>query len=131
MKNPDVAGALKLGGAGALTLSRNAIHGQLVLPTTLEASQGYIDGFSNQLPFKFHHNRVASVGDYLRICPWVASRVARWNTNVSGPQISGGGMTQLDPYNALQLIISGKVDFRWQVHSLPGGQGTSEVFPIS
>ena len=30
---------------------------------TLEATQGQIDGFFGQLPYKCHQNRVASVGD--------------------------------------------------------------------
>jgi len=34
-----------------------------------------IDGFFIQLPYKCHQNRVASVGDWLKICPWVAYRV--------------------------------------------------------
>ena len=41
----------------------------------MEATQGQIDGFFSQLPYKCHQNRVASVGDWLQICPWVASRV--------------------------------------------------------
>ena len=32
-------------------------------PTTLEATQGRIDGFLSQLPCKCHPNRVVSVGD--------------------------------------------------------------------
>ena len=31
--------------------------------TTLETTQGQIDGFFSQLPHKCHQNRVASVGD--------------------------------------------------------------------
>jgi len=31
--------------------------------TTLEATQRQMDGFFSQLPYKCHHNRVASVGD--------------------------------------------------------------------
>ena len=31
--------------------------------TTLEATQGQIDGFFSQLPYKCHQNRVASGGD--------------------------------------------------------------------
>ena len=30
---------------------------------TPEATQGQIDGFISQLPYKYHQNRVASVGD--------------------------------------------------------------------
>jgi hypothetical protein len=29
----------------------------------LEATQGQMDGFSNQLPYKFHLKELASVGD--------------------------------------------------------------------
>jgi hypothetical protein len=34
-----------------------------MMSTTLEAIQGQIDGFFRQLPFKCHHNQVASQGD--------------------------------------------------------------------
>jgi len=44
----------------------------VLLPhTTLEANIGQIDGFLSQLPYKSHQNRVAYVGDWLKICPWV------------------------------------------------------------
>ena len=43
--------------------------------TTLEATQGQIDGFFSQLPYGRHQDRVASVGDGLKMCPWVTSRV--------------------------------------------------------
>jgi len=42
----------------------------------LEATQEQLHGVFSQLPYKCHQNRVASVGDLLKICPWVASRVA-------------------------------------------------------
>jgi len=42
-----------------------------------EATQGHMDGFCSQLPYKCHQNRVASVGDWLKLCPWVIPRVAR------------------------------------------------------
>ena len=42
---------------------------------TLETPQGQKDGFFSQLPFKWYLPEVASVGDSLKICPWVASRV--------------------------------------------------------
>ena len=46
------------------------------MQATLEATQGQMDGFFSQLPYKCHQNRVASVGVSLKICPWVTSRVA-------------------------------------------------------
>ena len=46
-------------------------------PTTLETTQGRIDGFFSQLPFKCYLPEVASVGYCFKICPWVASRVAQ------------------------------------------------------
>ena len=49
------------------------------MSTTLETTQGQVDGSFSQLPFKFHLPEVASVGDCLEICPWVASRVAYWS----------------------------------------------------
>ena len=45
--------------------------------STLETTQGQIDGFFSQLLFKCYLPEVASVGDSLKICPWVASRVGR------------------------------------------------------
>ena len=45
--------------------------------STLEATQGQIDGFFSQFPCKCHPNRVASVGDPLEICPWVTPRVVK------------------------------------------------------
>jgi hypothetical protein len=41
---------------------------------TLEITQGQMDGFFRQLPFKWYLSEAASVGDSLQICPWVASR---------------------------------------------------------
>jgi len=32
-------------------------------PPALEATQGQMDGFFSQLPYKFHQSRVTSVGD--------------------------------------------------------------------
>jgi hypothetical protein len=43
--------------------------------STLETTQGQIDGFFSRLQFKFYLAEVASVGNWLKICPWVASRV--------------------------------------------------------
>jgi hypothetical protein len=43
--------------------------------STLETTQGQIDGFFSQIPFKFYLPEVASVEDGLEIFPWVASRV--------------------------------------------------------
>jgi len=57
-----------------ITCMRSAVVGA---PTTLEATQGQFDGFFCQLPYKCHHNRLASVGDGLKIFPWVASRADR------------------------------------------------------
>ena len=43
--------------------------------TTLEPTQGQIDGCLSQLPFKCYFPGAASVGDRLKMCPWVVSRV--------------------------------------------------------
>ena len=43
--------------------------------TALEATHGQMDSFSSQLLFECNFPEVASVGDRLKICPWVASRV--------------------------------------------------------
>ena len=42
--------------------------------SSLQATQGQIDGFFSQLPYRCHQDRVASLGDQLKICAWVASR---------------------------------------------------------
>ena len=45
--------------------------------STLEATQGQIDGFFSQLPYKkCYLEEVAFAGDWIKICPWAASRVA-------------------------------------------------------
>ena len=41
----------------------------------LEATQGQIDGIFSQLPYKCHLEEVASVGDWLKMCPGLDSRV--------------------------------------------------------
>ena len=46
-----------------------------------------IDGFFSQLPFKCYLPEVESVGDCLKICLWVASRVVRVKTEVTFEQI--------------------------------------------
>ena len=43
--------------------------------TTLETTHVQEDGFFSQLRFKYYLPEEASVGDLLKICPWVASRV--------------------------------------------------------
>ena len=45
--------------------------------STLEATQGQIDGFLSQLPFRYCLSEVASVGDWLKICSWAESRVVQ------------------------------------------------------
>ena len=49
---------------------------RLLHPPTLETTHGQIDGFFGQLPFKCHPPEVTFVADGLKVCPWVASRVA-------------------------------------------------------
>ena len=44
--------------------------------TALEARQGGNDGSLSQLPCKCYLEEVASLGDRLKICPWVTSRVS-------------------------------------------------------
>ena len=41
----------------------------------LEATQGQMDGSLSQLPYKCHLEEVASVGNWLKICPRLDSRV--------------------------------------------------------
>ena len=45
-----------------------------VRPFTMETTWGQIHNFCSQLPFKCYLPEIASVGDLLEICPWVASR---------------------------------------------------------
>jgi hypothetical protein len=42
----------------------------------LETTQGQIDGFSSQLPFRCYLPEATSVGDWLMTCPWAACRAA-------------------------------------------------------
>ena len=69
-------GGGELGGAGrdghCGSTNRQAFPPGL---TTLKTTQGQIDGFFSQFPFNCYLPEVASVGDGLEICPWVASRV--------------------------------------------------------
>jgi len=53
--------------------------------SALEATQGQIDGFCSQLPYKCHQNRVASVGDSLKIFPRVAPREGGTRGRPPGP----------------------------------------------
>ena len=53
--------------------------------SALETTQGQNDSFFSHLPYKCYLKEVASLGDLLKICPWVASRVD------SGPLIPGAG----------------------------------------
>ena len=46
-----------------------------VCVAALEATQGQMDGFFRQLPFRCHLEEVASAGDRLEICPQLDSRV--------------------------------------------------------
>ena len=50
-------------------------HLNVVLPPTLETTQGQMNEFFTQLPFNCYLPEVASVEDLLKIFPWVASRV--------------------------------------------------------
>ena len=43
----------------------------------LEATQGQNDSFFSQLPYKCYLEEVASVRDWLKIRPWVTSRVGK------------------------------------------------------
>ena len=51
------------------------VRPNLTQPAALEATQGQMDGFFSQLPYKCHLEEVASVGDWLKICPQLDSRV--------------------------------------------------------
>ena len=57
-----------LGGGGAVTC-----HSACIAP--LEATQGQHGSFLSQLPYKCSLEEEATVGDWLKICPWVASCV--------------------------------------------------------
>jgi len=51
-------------------------HGGIKSVAALEVTQGQIDGLLSQLTYKCHLEEVPSVGDLLKICPQVGSRVA-------------------------------------------------------
>jgi len=53
--------------------------------TALMTTQGQIDGFFSQLSFGCYLPEVASVGDWLNICPWVASRASILKLDHSDP----------------------------------------------
>jgi hypothetical protein len=70
---------------------------------TLDTTQGQIDGFFSQLPYKCHQDWVASVGDWLEIGPWVASSVGAGRTlpRWSSPGVllrDVGGIRHPTPY---------------------------------
>ena len=48
--------------------------GECVAYPALEATQGQMDGFISQIPYKCHLEEVASVGDCLKIRPQLDSR---------------------------------------------------------
>jgi len=54
--------------------------------TTLETTQGQIDGFCSQFPFKCCLLEISSVGYWLKICTWVACRVV---SNVQRVEVVG------------------------------------------
>ena len=70
--NSDLGSQVKTSKHVELFPRRSAAAGHL---PNLEAPQKQIDGFLSKLPYKCHHTRVASVGDGLKICPQVTSRV--------------------------------------------------------
>jgi len=41
----------------------------LLLVATLETTQGQMGGVFSQLPYKYRFEEVASVGDWLKVCP--------------------------------------------------------------
>jgi hypothetical protein len=43
--------------------------------STLETTQGEMAGFFRHLPYKWYFQKVAFVGDWLKVCPWVVSRM--------------------------------------------------------
>jgi hypothetical protein len=57
---------------------------QLCSLPTLETTQEQTDGYVSQLPFKCYLSEVASVGDLLKLYPWVASRVAARRDSLLG-----------------------------------------------
>ena len=61
------------------------VHHPFSREVTLETSQGQIDGFFSQLPFKCYLSEVASVGNRLKTCPWVASRAVLASSYHSRP----------------------------------------------
>ena len=58
-----------------LLLSPEDFSNTQVSETALKATQGQIDVFLNQFPFRCYLPEVDFLVDRLKICPWVASRV--------------------------------------------------------
>ena len=57
------------------------------LPNNIVNSLLNIDGFCGELPFKCFLPEVASVGDWLKICPWVAYRTGTHSHGEIKPHI--------------------------------------------
>jgi len=76
----QVGGAARREGASHVDIRVTSRVGALTRPPaavpTLETTQGQTDGFFSQVPCKCYLPEIASVGGLLKICPWVASRVA-------------------------------------------------------
>ena len=50
--------------------------GKWMVSLVISHTNGQMDGFFSQFPYKCHLEEVASVGDLLKICPQLDSRVA-------------------------------------------------------
>ena len=49
--------------------------------SALEATQGQMNGFLSQIPYKCRLEEVASMGDYLKICPQLDFKAITWSSS--------------------------------------------------
>ena len=100
---------------------------------TLEATKGQIYGSLSQLPCKCHQKGVASVGDLLKICPWVTSRVESDSSKCCASLVESGhnrGCRQRGnaPSNHLQVYRTERIyqlPFRKSTHPKNRQRNTS------
>ena len=79
--------------------------------SALEATQGRMDSFSSQLPYKCYREEVASVGGCLKICPQLDSRMGDLRTlsivlALPPPSSSSAPPASRDPSAGTDLICT-------------------------
>ena len=90
------------------------------------ATQGQMDSFFSQLLYKCYLEEITSVGDWLKICPWVTSRVAGMERELSGGEIFFTLVT--GPRRSLSLKLSDRRVYGPQIRAR---LGTTAHFCVS